>query len=211
MLWENTGGVDKYVILNRMRRMLAYNEVLPKKLVLVDGEPYEVISAWVFRKQQRKPVNQTKLRNLKTGSTTEQTFHVSDKVEEAEVETRPAVYIYNRSSRTGNNEWWFHETDDKSKRFSIDDKQIGNARQFLTENTEVTMLWFEGQPIQVRIPIKMELKVKEAPPNVRGNTAQGGNKVVTLETGATLNVPMFIEAGNIVRVNTETGEYVERV
>jgi len=211
MLWENTGGVDKYVILNRMRRMLAYNEVLPKKLVLVDGEPYEVISAWVFRKQQRKPVNQTKLRNLKTGSTTEQTFHVSDKVEEAEVETRPAVYIYNRSSRTGNNEWWFHETDDKSKRFSIDDEQIGNARQFLTENTEVTMLWFEGQPIQVRIPIKMELKVKEAPPNVRGNTAQGGNKVVTLETGATLNVPMFIEAGNIVRVNTETGEYVERV
>ena len=191
--------------------MLAYNEVLPKKLVLVDGEPYEVISAWVFRKQQRKPVNQTKLRNLKTGSTTEQTFHVSDKVEEAEVETRPAVYIYNRSSRTGNNEWWFHETDDKSKRFSIDDEQIGNARQFLTENTEVTMLWFEGQPIQVRIPIKMELKVKEAPPNVRGNTAQGGNKVVTLETGATLNVPMFIEAGNIVRVNTETGEYVERV
>ena len=203
--------MDKYVILNRMRRMLAYNEVLPKKLVLVDGEPYEVISAWVFRKQQRKPVNQTKLRNLKTGSTTEQTFHVSDKVEEAEVETRPAVYIYNRSSRTGNNEWWFHETDDKSKRFSIDDEQIGNARQFLTENTEVTMLWFEGQPIQVRIPIKMELKVKEAPPNVRGNTAQGGNKVVTLETGATLNVPMFIEAGNIVRVNTETGEYVERV
>ncbi|KKW20978.1 MAG: Elongation factor P, partial [Candidatus Adlerbacteria bacterium GW2011_GWC1_50_9] len=193
------------------RRMLAYNEVLPKKLVLVDGEPYEVISAWVFRKQQRKPVNQTKLRNLKTGSTTEQTFHVSDKVEEAEVETRPAVYIYNRSSRTGNNEWWFHETDDKSKRFSIDDEQIGNARQFLTENTEVTILWFEGQPIQVRIPIKMELKVKEAPPNVRGNTAQGGNKVVTLETGATLNVPMFIEAGNIVRVNTETGEYVERV
>ena len=193
-----------------MRRMLAYNEVLPKKLVLVDGEPYEVLSAWVFRKQQRKPVNQTKLRNLKTGSTTEQTFHVSDKVEEAEVETRPAVYIYNRPSRTGNNEWWFHETDDKSKRFSIDDKQIGNARQFLTENTEVTMLWFEGQPIQVHIPIKMELKVKEAPPNVRGNTAQGGNKVVTLETGATLNVPMFIEAGNIVRANTETGEYVER-
>ncbi|HCM43746.1 TPA: elongation factor P [Candidatus Kaiserbacteria bacterium] len=194
-----------------MRRMLAYNEVLPKKLVLVDGEPYEVISAWVFRKQQRKPVNQTKLRNLKTGSTVEQTFHVSDKVEEAEVETRPAIYIYNRSSRTGGNEWWFHEMNDKSKRFPLDDKQIGDARQFLTENTEVTMLWFEGQPIQVRIPIKMELKVREAPPNVRGNTAQGGNKVVTLETGATLNVPMFIEAGNIVRVNTETGEYVERV
>ena len=191
--------------------ILSYNEIVAKTVIEYNNEPYEVLSSHVFRMQQRKPVNQTKLRNLKTGSTTEQTFHVSDKVEEAEVETRPAVYIYNRSSRTGNNEWWFHETDDKSKRFSIDDEQIGNARQFLTENTEVTMLWFEGQPIQVRIPIKMELKVREAPPNVRGNTAQGGNKVVTLETGATLNVPMFIEAGNIVRVNTETGEYVERV
>src|SRR3989344_3434359 len=189
-----------------MRRMLAYNEVLPKKLILVDGGPYEVVSSWVFRKQQRKPVNQTKLRNLKTGSIIEQTFHVSDKVEEAEVGTRPAVYIYNR-----NNEWWFHDTSDKSKRFSLDESQIGAAGRFLTGNTEVSMLWFEGNPIQVRIPIKMELKVKEAPPNVKGNTAQGGNKGVKLETGATLNVPMFIEAGDTVRVNTETGEYVERV
>ncbi len=186
--------------------MLAYNEVLPKKLIIHDGEPYEVLSAWVFRKQQRKPVNQVKLRNLKTGSQTEVTFHQPDKIEEAEVESRPAVFIYER-----NGEWFFHEQSDKSKRFTLDEGHIGEAGKYLKSNTEVDVRWFEGEPIQVKIPIKMELKVKEAPPNTRGNTAQGGNKVVVLETGAPLNVPMFIEAGDVVRINTESGEYVERV
>lgn len=185
--------------------MLAYNEVLPKKIILVNNEPYEVISAWVFRKQQRKPVNQTKLRNLKTGSTIEMTFHVSDKVEEAEIESKPAKFIYER-----NGEWFFHELNNPSKRFSLSDTLIGDAGKYLTGNTEVDIRWFDEKPMQVNVPIKMDLKVKEAPPNVRGNTAQGGDKVVVLETGATLTVPMFIETGDVVRINTQTGEYVER-
>jgi elongation factor P len=186
--------------------MLGYNEVLPKKVIIHDGEPYEVLSAWVFRKQQRKPVNQVKLRNLKTGSQTEVTFHQPDKIEEAEVESRPAMFIYER-----NGEWFFHESSDKSKRFTLDESHVGDGSKYLKSNTEVDVRWFEGEPIQVKIPIKMELKVKEAPPNTRGNTAQGGNKVVVLETGAPLNVPMFVEAGDVVRINTESGEYVERV
>lgn len=186
--------------------MLSYNEVLPKKLIILDGEPYEVLSAWVFRKQQRKPVNQTKLRNLKTGGVAEHTFHVSDKAEEAEVETKSAKFIYNR-----NGEWFFHELNNPSKRFSLPEDMVGDAKKFLTANTEVEIRWFEDEPIQVRVPVKMELKVTEAPPNTRGNTAQGGNKVVTLETGAPLTVPMFINTGDVVRINTETGEYVERV
>ena len=186
--------------------MLAYNEVLPKRIIIMDGEPYEVISAWVFRKQQRKPVNQAKLRNLKTGSTTEYTFHQPDKIEEAEVETKPARFIYER-----NGEWFFHEANNPSKRFSITEDLMGDAAKYLISNTDVDMKWFEGEPIQVKIPIKVELKVTEAPPNTRGNTAQGGDKVVTLETGASITVPMFIEAGNVIRINTDTGTYVERV
>ena len=186
--------------------MLAYNEVLPKRLIIHDGEPYEVVSAWVFRKQQRKPVNQTKLKNLKTGSTTEVTFHQPDKIEEAEVETRPAIFIYHKGG-----EWVFHETSDKSKRFTLDDSHVGDDGKYLKEHMHVEVRWFEGEPIQVKIPIKVELKVIEAPPNTRGNTAQGGNKVVTLETGAALTVPMFIETGDVIRINTETGAYVERV
>ncbi|MBM3272158.1 elongation factor P [Candidatus Kaiserbacteria bacterium] len=186
--------------------MLAYNEVLNKKLVIVDGEPYEVVSAWVFRKQQRKPVNQAKLRNLKTGAVMEHTFHVSDKVEEAEVESRPAVFIFHK-----NGEWMFHEVGDKSKRFSLTDDMIGDDGKWLKEHTEVAVRWFEGEPIQVNLPIKIELKVTDAPPNTRGNTAQGGDKLVTLETGAKITVPMFIETGDVIRINTENGQYVERV
>ncbi len=186
--------------------MLAYNEVLPKRLVIMDGEPCEVVSAWVFRKQQRKPVNQAKLRNLRTGAMMEHTFHVSDKVEEADVESHPAKFIYHR-----NGEWFFHETDTPSKRFSLPDEIIGEAGQYLVSNIEVDMKWFEEKPILVKIPIKVDLKVTEAPPNTRGNTAQGGNKVVTVETGATITVPMFVEAGDVIRNNTESGEYVERV
>lgn len=186
--------------------MLSYNEVLPKKLILLDGEPYEVLSAWVFRKQQRKPVNQTKLKNVKTGSTTEYTFHVSDKVEEAEIESKTAKFIYSR-----NGEWFFHDKDNPSKRFSLAEELVGDTGKFLTANTEVAVRLFDDKPYKITLPIKMELKVTDAPPNTRGNTAQGGNKVVTLETGATANVPMFINTGDVVRINTDTGEYVERV
>jgi elongation factor P len=186
--------------------MLAYNEVLPKKLVIIDDEPYEVVSAWVFRKQQRKPVNQAKLRNLKTGSMAEHTFHVSDKIEEADVESRTAVFIYER-----NGEYFFHDLNNKSNRFTLDHDHIGDDSKYLKANMEVEVRWFDDQPIQVKLPIKVELKVVEAPPNTRGNTAQGGNKLVKLETGANLNVPMFIEAGDVIRINTDTGEYVERV
>lgn len=189
-----------------MLRMLSYNEVLPKKLILLEGEPYEVLSAWVFRKQQRKPVNQTKLKNLKTGSTTEYTFHVSDKVEEAEIESKKVKYIYNRKG-----EWFFHDSNNSSNRFSLTEEMVGDAGKFLTAGTEVDVRLFDEKPYKISIPIKMELKVTDAPPNTRGNTAQGGDKVVTLETGATVTVPMFINTGDVIRVNTETGEYVERV
>ncbi len=186
--------------------MLAYNEVLPKKLIIMDGEPYEVVTAWVFRKQQRKPVNQVKLRNLKSGSVMEHTFHVSDKAEEAEVESRPAKFIYHR-----NGEWFFHEMGKPSDRFSLSDDLMGDSGKYLKGNVDVDVRWFDSEPIQVKIPIKVDLKVTDAPPNTRGNTAQGGNKLVALETGASLTVPMFIETGDTVRINTDTGEYVERV
>lgn len=192
--------------MNKILGMLSYNEVLPKKVIILDGEPYEVLSSWVFRKQQRKPVNQTKLRNLKTGSVAEHTFHVSDKAEEAEIEATKAKYIYNRGG-----EWFFHDVKDKSKRFALDHDHIGDAGKYLKGDTEVEVRWFDEKPIQVKIPVKMDLKVKDAPPNTRGNTAQGGDKVVTLETGASATVPMFINTGDVVRINTETGEYVERV
>lgn len=193
--------------------MLEYNEILPKKVILVDGEPYEVLDAHVFRKQMRKPVNQTKLRHLITGKVTEQAFHQSEKAEEADLSLKAVKYLYNNRG-----EYWFCSEKNPADRFALTGDTVGNAGKFLKANAVVEALVFDdpatdddGTIIAVRVPIKVELAVKEAPPAVRGNTAQGGSKQVVLETGATINAPLFINEGDVVRINTDTGEYVERV
>ena len=186
--------------------MLEYNEILVRRYIIVEGEPYEVLDAHIFRMQQRKPQNKTKLRNMITGSVKEMTFHQSEKVEEADIEFKNVKYLYNNRG-----EWWFCEENDPSKRFKIDENILGDGRVFMKTNTLVEAMVFDEKIIGIKLPIKVELKVTEAHPAVKGDTAKGGNKQIVLETGATLNVPMFINEGDIIRVNTTTGEYVERV
>lgn len=186
--------------------MLQYNEVTQGRCILLDGVPYEVLDSHVFRKQQRKPVNQTKLRNLLTGKVTDYSFHHSDKIEEAELSSRDIRFLYHNRGA-----YWFCEVNDPSKRFELESGVIGERGAYLKGNTVVEALIFDEKIIGVKVPIKMDLRVAEAAPAVRGNTVQGGSKTVTLETGATLQVPMFINEGDILRINTETGEYVERV
>jgi elongation factor P len=186
--------------------MLDYSEVKVHKYIIYEDEPWEVIGSHVFRKQQRKPVNATKLRNLITGRVTEVSFHVSDKIEEAEIDKKEVKYLY-----TNKGEYWFCESNDPSKRFELPEKMIGTGAKFLKPNIIVDAMIFDGKIIGVKIPIKMELKVVEAHETSKGNTAQGATKSVKLETGAEIQVPMFIKEGDIVRVNTDTGEYADRV
>lgn len=186
--------------------MLSYNEIKPGVAVLVEGEPYVCVWNNIMQKQQRRPVNQTKLRHLIRGNVVEHSFQQSDKLKEAEITSKSAIFIYERKG-----EWWFHAALKPAERFALSEELVGEARRFLKSNTEVTTDWFNDKLIRVRLPIKVELKVTEAPPNTRGNTAQGGSKIVVLETGATINTPMFVELGDVIRINTETGEYVERV
>jgi elongation factor P len=185
--------------------MLEYSEIVQRKYIVLDGEPWEVIDSHVFRKQQRKPVNATKLKNLITGKVTERSFHVSEKVEEAEIDSKESKYLYNNRG-----EFWFCEANDPSKRFALKEDVIGPRGKFLKPNTIIEVLSFGDKIIGVDMPIKVELKVTEAHPAVKGNTAQGGTKTVKLETGAEIQVPMFIKEGEIIKVNTETGEYTER-
>ena len=195
--------------------MLEYNEILKGKVILYNDDPYEVLDAHVFRKQQRKPVNQTKLRNIITGKVTEQAFHVSEKAEEADLSTKGVKYLYSNKG-----ERWFCAENNPADRFVLSDELIGTPAKFLKENSVVEALIFDdpkkpsasgqGTIIGIKLPIKLDLKVTEAAAAVKGNTAQGGSKQITLETGATLFVPMFINEGDVIRVNTETGEYVER-
>ena len=189
--------------------MLDYNEIKEGKIIIYENEPFEVLTSWVFRKQQRKPVNQTKLKNLITGRIAEVTFHDSDKVREAEIEKREAKYLYSAKG-----EIWFVDPKNPKNRFTLSEVLIGDQKKFLKENTLVTVLVFvqneEEKIIGVKLPIKIDFRVVEAPPSIKGDTAAGGSKQVKLETGAVLNVPLFINEGEVIRVNTETGQYVER-
>lgn len=186
--------------------VLAYNEIVPKTVIEYENAPYEVLSSHVFRMQMRKPVNQTKLRNVITGRVIEISFHQSETVEEAEIEDMDAVYLY-----TNRGESWFTEEGNPKNRFSFPEEAVHDKVQWLVQNSPVEVMKYKDKPVTVKIPIKLELKVKEAPPAVKGDTATGGNKQVVLESGATINTPLFINAGDVVRVNTEEGSYVERV
>lgn len=190
---------------------LEYNEIREKKIIIYDGEPCEVVESHVARTQQRKPQNQVKLKSLISGKTIAATFHVSDMAEEAEVEKRDVKFLYHNRG-----EYWFCPPNEPGNRFKLDASLMGVSAQFLKENGLVTaVVWTneddEEKIIKIMLPIKMALKVKDAPPAVRGDTAKGGNKNVILENGATISVPMFIKEGDLVSINTETGEYVERV
>ena len=182
-----------------------------KKIIIYDGEPCEVVESHVARTQQRKPQNQVKLKSLISGKTIAATFHVSESADEADIGKREVTFLYHNKG-----EYWFCDPTEKSNRFKLEEILLGNTVKFLKENSNVTALvWTneddEEKIIKLSLPIKMEFKVKEAPPAVRGDTSKGGNKVITLENGATLNAPMFIKEGDKISVNTETGEYVERV
>ncbi len=185
--------------------MLEYNEIRERKCILLDGEPYEVLSSHVFRKQQRKPVNATKLKHLITGSVKEHSFHVSDKAEEAELEKKPIKYLF-----TNKGQFWFCEASDPSKRFEIAESTLGAGAKFLKPNTLVDALIFDEKIFGVQLPIKQTFVVKEAPPGIKGDSSRAGMKQITLETGAVINAPLFVETGDKIVVNTETGDYVER-
>lgn len=186
--------------------MLEYNEITLRKFIIFENEPYEVLASHVFRKQQRKPVNATKLRSLINGRIVEHSFHVSDKVEEADIESKKVKYMY-----LNKGEYWFCDESNPGNRFKLEEDVLGVAIKFIKVGSVVEALVFEEKIFGLKLPIKVELKVTEAADAVRGDTAKGGNKSVTLETGVNITTPMFVKEGDIVRVNTETGEYVERV
>jgi elongation factor P len=186
--------------------ILSYNEIVPKKVIDYNNEPYEVLSSHVFRMQMRKPVNQTKLRHLVSGKVIEISFHQNESVPEADIATMNATYLY-----TNKGESWFAEVGNAKNRFSFAAEVVHDKIQWMKTNTEVETLLYNEKPVSIKIPIKVELKVTDAPPAVKGDTATGGSKLVTLESGATVMTPLFINEGDILRINTESGEYNERV
>ena len=190
--------------------LLEYNEIRTGKVIVYNDEPCVVLDNHVARTQQRKPQNQVKLKSLVSGRTYNETFRSSDTAPEADVTKREAKFLFSNKG-----ELWFCEPNDPAKRFQISKEIVGESEKFMKPNMMVDTQIFENddeeeQIIGIKLPIKMEFLVKDAPPSTKGDTATGGNKLVTLENGTTILTPLFVEIGDKVIVNTETGNYVER-
>lgn len=185
---------------------LQYNEILPKKTVIMDDDPYLVLTSNIAKKDRAKASNNVKMRNLRSGGVVDKTFHQADVLEEAFIEKRDVKFLYENRG-----EYFFCPPDKPSERFSFGEDIIGDAAKFMKQNSIVEALVFDDNIMSITVPVKVELKVKEAAPAVKGNTSSGATKEVTVETGAVVFVPMFINEGDIISVNTESGLYTERV
>lgn len=186
--------------------MLSYFDLRKGVRFIYQGEPWEVLDFKQVGKAQDVVVAKVKIKNLISGKIIEKNFHQNETFEEAEIEKVPLKFIFSKRGK-----YYFCEKDDPSKRFELDEEKIGTASKFLKPQMIIDGLKFEGKIINISLPIKVTLKVIEAPPGIKGNREQSGTKQVILETGAKINVPLFIEAGDIIEVNTETEEYIRRV
>lgn len=186
--------------------MFTHNDLKKGVRILVDGEPYEVMESNPMKKAQRRVVMQTKLKSLLTGSVSEKNFHQGDVFEEAELSKISAKFLY-----TNRGKYFFCEESNPANRFDLSRELIGGQADFLKANQILDAIIFNEKVVSVAVPIKIQLKVTEAPPGIKGDSAQGGTKIVTLETGVQISVPLFVEEGDILEVNTQTGEYARRI
>ena len=182
---------------------LQYNA---KRTVIMDDDPYLVLSSAISKKDRQKASNYVKMKNLRSGSVVDRTFHQADVLEEAYMEKRDIKFLYENRG-----EYFFCPPDNPRERIGFGADIVGDGGKYLKENSIVEALVFDDAIMSIITPIKVELKVTEAAPAVKGNTSSGATKEVVLETGATVQVPMFINEGDIVAVNTESGLYSERV
>ena len=184
--------------------MLSLSEIKVGVLIKISDEPYAVIKADHHKMGRGGAVLKTKLKNLINGNILERTFQGNEKTEEAETETSRVSYSYKTDSEA------YFMNNETFEQFSQPLEQLGDQLKYLKEGTDVDMLYFQGQPVALKLPIKIGLKVISAPPGVRGNSAGSVTKTVELETGMQVNVPMFINEGETVIINTDSGEYVGR-
>ena len=185
--------------------MLSYFDLRKGTKFILEGQPYEVLEFQQISKAQDMFVARTKIKNLINGKVLEKTFHQDDKFEEAELEKIEIKFIYSHRGKL-----CFSEAQNPAARLELSEEKIGSSSKFLKPNQILAGIKFQNKIINVSLPIKVQLKVIEAPPGVKGERAQAGTKPVVLETGATINAPLFVKSGDIIEVNTENGQYVRR-
>lgn len=184
--------------------MYSIGELRPGYAIVLDGEPYVIVAAQHSKQARQGGVTKTKIKNLVTGSVTNKTFQGNDKLEPAHVTSSKCQYLYKDSEA-------YHFMNNESyEQFGISVEDIDEMGNFMAEGIDVDVKYFEGKAIGVELPPKVVLEVTHTDPGVKGDTASGGTKPATLETGYVVSVPLFINIGDKIRVNTDLGTYVER-
>jgi elongation factor P len=169
----------------------------------VDGQPYNIVESQHVKPGKGGAFVRTRLKHLKLGTVVERTFRSGEKVSLVEFEQQPMQFLYKDDL--------FHFMNLKNyEQIALGAQQVGEAAQFLKENMEVDVASINGEPTTVELPNFVELTVVRTDPGIRGDTASGGSKPATLETGAVVNVPLFINEGEVLRIDTRTGAYIER-
>lgn len=185
--------------------MLGMTEIRKGRVIVWEGEPYVVSSADYLRKQQRRPVMKTVLKHIRTGATQEHSFQQSDRVEEANMDRRKAQYLYQTGDRYAFMDVVTYE------QVELDKQVVGELAGYLLEGETVEVLVFEQNPILIEMPIKIKRKVVESPPGVRGDTSSNVMKDAVVEGGVKIKVPLFVNEGDTIVLDTRSGTYVERV
>jgi len=185
--------------------MLSLNEVKVGKKIILNKEPFAVLASQHSKMGRAGAVLRTKLKNLKTGAILDKTFQGAEKIKEAELEQKEAQFLYQTD------ESFFFMDNESYEQFELSKKIISDKAKYLKEGETLSILYFDNEPINIELPIKMVFEVTEAPPSVKGNTADGGSKQVIIETGIKVNVPLFIKKGDKIKINTETGMYAGRI
>ncbi len=186
--------------------MLSHSDLKKGVKFLLDNKPYEVIEFNFIFKGRGQSTVQAKIKNLLTNEVITKTFHASDKLEELETEKIDLEFIYSKKG-----EFFFKDINDPSRRYILIEEALGNKSLFLKPGFKTNGYLYKDKLLNIELPIKMNFKVIEASPGLRGGREQPGTKPVVIETGAVIQAPLFIKAGDIIEVNTEKGEYVRRI
>jgi elongation factor P len=185
--------------------MIDVNELRKGVTFTMDGELYRVIDYQHHKPGRGKAIIRTRLRNLRSGSTIDKNFTSGDRVQDIRLEHQTVQYLYSDGD-------FYHFMDVETyEQFPLTDALLEDIKPYLVENAELELSSYEGERLDVELPITVDLRVVEAPPGYAGDTAQGASKEVTLETGLKLQVPLLVEEGDVLRIDTRDGRYITRV
>jgi len=171
----------------------------------IDGEPYVIVEFQHVKPGKGGAFVRTKFKSLKSGNVTDKTFRAGEKVDVPNLEEKTMQYLY-----AADKDRVFMDTS-TYEQVSMNEKQLGDSINYLKENMEIKVLYHKEQPINIEVPMFVELAIAKTDPGVRGDTASGGSKPATLESGAVIKVPLYLNEGDVVKVDTRTGTFIERV